>query len=715
MELYKNQLKDYNWHIREEKKHRRNRYGIYVNKYCEDIVTLDIEVTSAWIQDGKVIGYHPGEEADYWNNLEPVAVPYIWMVSVNDRVFYGREFRDLIILFNDIPEELQIICWIHNLSYEFHFLDNILTWNSIFARAPHKPMKCISNEYPNITFRCTYYLTNMSLDAWGKELGVHKKTGDLDYLVVRTPLTELTQEEIDYCETDCLVVHAGIKKYIERYDTQENIPLTATGTVRRVIKEKLTSDPEYVKWIKKLCPKDADMYKLLQAVFAGGYTHANRVHAGQIIEGIIQHYDFASSYPTVMVCEKYPSTPWSLRAKKILPTDDDMERNAYILILKFTNIRSISFNTYIQASKCAGSKMKLDNGRVMSADELTITITEQDWFIIRENYKYDNVEVINSYVSVKKYLPKAFVEYVLQLYSEKTSYKGLKNTEERNYEDIYKISKAYINSLFGMTCTSVINADIGYNSDLKEWEIEPLTKDIVNTKLAALRHWNPREKRYFLNYSWGCWITAYARRNLWKCIKAYDYDVLYCDTDSIFIQCKADYSWYDNEIKYKLEKACIEQGIDYSLCYPKDKKGIEQHLGLFTREDDATEFITLGSKRYSLRNKKTGQLELTISGINKEAVELLNNDLNNFRDGFIFDKDAACVHKNLRTYIANMAECVFDDGYVNTFKSGINLRPTGYELGITDEYKTLIKYMDYDIMDMPESIINGMRGVFKNG
>ena len=47
-------------------KKREGRKKITV-KRCIDILTFDIEVSSAWkTKTGKMIGYKPGKSADYW-------------------------------------------------------------------------------------------------------------------------------------------------------------------------------------------------------------------------------------------------------------------------------------------------------------------------------------------------------------------------------------------------------------------------------------------------------------------------------------------------------------------------------------------------------------------------------------------------------------------------------------------------------------------------
>ena len=58
-----------------------------LKKRCIDILTFDIEVTSAWrTPSGKMIGYKPGKSSEYWNSLEKFSLPYIWQFSFNDTV-----------------------------------------------------------------------------------------------------------------------------------------------------------------------------------------------------------------------------------------------------------------------------------------------------------------------------------------------------------------------------------------------------------------------------------------------------------------------------------------------------------------------------------------------------------------------------------------------------------------------------------------------------
>jgi hypothetical protein len=283
--------------------------------------------------------------------------------------------------------------------------------------------------------------------------------------------------------------------------------------------------------------------------------------------------------------------------------------------------------------------------------------------------------------------------------------KGIKEAE-----DLYLQSKQYINSLYGMSVTAIMQADVTYED--KIWDTGLLTEEVVNKKLYELSQEKGNKCTYFLSYSWGCWVTAYARRNLWKCIERVDEELLYCDTDSIFVLGKHDFTWYDNEVTEKLRKSCEVNKLNFEDTRPKDKHGKERPLGIFTREDDCTQFITLGAKRYVERRKTDGKLHLTVSGINKEAVALLDDEIANFEENFDFDKDADCVRKRLATYIDSQPVVKYPDGYVSNINYGINMRRTGYKLTMTDEYKNLINYFLHYGENYTEQVLVSKRGWF---
>lgn len=679
---------------------------------CDDILTFDIEVSSGFMrEDGTIINYHPGETETYWNKLTALSLCYIWQFSYNDNVYYGRNLKEFREVLDMLPRDIHFIIFIHNLSYEFSFLANILAELSGFAREAHKVMYAVSAEYPNVEFRCSYMLTRLSLADWSKKLPV-KKLKTLDYdEKIRTPRTKLTDLEMDYCEHDCLVVYEGIKTYLERYGHIVKIPLTQTGEVRRELKQKIVKNRALQRQMVSLLP-DARMYRILKKCFCGGYTHANFTLADRVIDKddfigceTGKHYDFTSSYPYVMLSEKFCMTQF----RECETFDRDWDEFGYLVRIRFYRVEAKTYNHYISASKCfkpesdffgdskieEATELELDNGRVItnwSDDEedfvaFDMWLTEQDFDIIEKTYKI-NYEVIECYKSRKQYLPREICEFILKLYKDKTELKDVAGQEA-----FYVIAKQFINSIFGMSVTDLVQDE--YKFDGINWDKTIKTFFDVETELYDLKCDN--KNKTFMAYQWGVWITAFARHNLWECVLRGDNgkdknSVIYCDTDSIFCREDIDFSDYNANCRVKLQAMCDFHGLNIADTEPYDKKGIQHPLGEFSAETDWTEFVTLGAKRYCVR-ESDGKLHLTVSGINKDAVECLHDDIRNFNKDCVFDKDEASVAKKMIKHLNNQPCATWNRGEYDEFESdydfGINMRPTGYSMSMTDEYLML--------------------------
>lgn len=197
------------------------------------------------------------------------------------------------------------------------------------------------------------------------------------------------------------------------------------------------------------------------------------------------------------------------------------------------------------------------------------------------------MEVIKTYKATKGYLDKRIVKFILELFANKTTLKGIKENE-----DLYMKSKQFINSLYGMCVTNNVTDEIILNNNF-EWEKILLTEEIANEKLDKMR----KSRKTFLNFSWGVWVTSYARRNLWKGILKIDFDVVYCDTDSI--KYVGDYEEFFNDYnKEIINKLCVSvtTRINKELLFPKDSDGKVQTLGVWDLEKPYKRFKTMGAK-----------------------------------------------------------------------------------------------------------------------
>lgn len=110
-----------------------------------------------------------------------------------------------------------------------------------------------------------------------------------------------------------------------------------------------------------------------------------------------------------------------------------MSKNfAYLLKVRFKNIECKYYNTFISQSKCSYVEDSVvDNGRIMKAKEIEITLTDIDFYFILDSYDIKSYEIIESYNSVYDYLPKTFINFVLEKYVNKTKFKNVERKRNR--------------------------------------------------------------------------------------------------------------------------------------------------------------------------------------------------------------------------------------------------------------------------------------------
>ena len=676
----------------ETKKHR-------IITWDSTIYTLDIETTSYFIdQNGKI---HPPADYTPEDAAGIGACLYIWQFGVNDRVYYGRTKAELVEFMHTLFDgsDAMSVIWIHNLPFEFEFLQEDLRFYNVFARKKHAAMRCESQIFPNVEFRCSLALSNSSLAGLtgNFNLSIKKAEGDLDYNLMRTPVTPLTTEELYYCEMDCLVLYEYIKHEKEQYGLFCDIPMTATGKVRRKLREKVQNNKKYHWETVNATEGSYDLYKILMNCYAGGYTHSNRFLSDEVIKDVVS-YDFASSYPFVLVSEKYPVKEFTKchNFKKFyIDLENGFQNTAYLIHIRFRDVCCKTQNTFISANKCLerGKKILLDNGRIDSADFLDMWITEQDFLTIIESYgsgrhgreklQYDLIEL---YAAHKDYLPYEFVAFVLELYKNKTIYKGVPGKE-----GIYNLSKALLNSCYGMCVTAIISTEITYNPDGYDAESRWISEEPDPEEIKNIITRN--KNMGFLATSWGVYCSAYARRNLLKNVVKLDPYCIYCDTDSLKLKPGFDINVileYNKGALKKLEKIADHYDIPFDTMSPEDSEGIKHPLGVFDFDGAYSEFKTLGAKKYCVRyaedernkEKKRGKIEITVAGVPKKSGGKLIKNVDDFTEGIVFrGQDTG---KLTHFYCENMPERVITDYLGNSYKvtdrTGVALMPCSYKL-----------------------------------
>ena len=622
------------------------------------------------------------------------SIMYIWQFSIlfldNQHIdtIIGRTWSEFVLFLDQLMNDdnyAYYMIFVHNLSYEFQFLRGIYTFSpdEVFAIKSRKILKCEMLE--RFEFRCSYLQTNMSLNTFTSKMKVeHQKlSGEtFNYAKKRYPWTPLTDYELQYSVNDTIgLVEAMYKRMMLANDNLYTLPLTSTGYVRRETKKAMYG------WSRK--HKDIfptiDVFDLLEEAFRGGDVHANRYYSGTVIRADgknilgIGSYDRSSSYPDVVLNCVFPMTRFvyigSIDESDI---DKKLDRGKALLFrCKITGIEQIDKYygaSYISYSKCRNvSCGTLDNGRILSAEYIETTLTDIDYEIMKQEYKWKHFEITECYESKYGTLPEPLKGIFRKYYTDKTELKGIVEQEL-----FYNLQKALLNAGYGMMVQSPVKQSLIFTESAENI----YTVDENVSREALLTKYN---RTAFLPFQWGVWVTAWARLRLKEGINIVGDRYVYSDTDSVkYIKVRGDNidELFD---RYNYERK--KQSISNSA-YATDPHGVKHYMGVYEYEDTYTEFSTLGAKKYVYRTKD-GKLHATIAGVNKKlAPEELESHggIDVFRVGFTFSRSGG-------------TESVYNDtaygdytvqNHIIKITQNVVIRPSTYTIGITDEYRRIL-------------------------
>lgn len=569
------------------------------------------------------------ETTSFYEGNTKRATMYIWMLSINGQVVYGRTWAEFRFFLESLRRLFKLnyyrrmIVYVHNLGYDFQFMINQVQISEVFARKKRHPMKCLVNDC--FEFRCSYILSGLSLEKTAENLTsikINKKVGYLDYTLCRHYKTYLPPKELEYCEYDCLVLHYFIKEEMAKNGGDiTKIPLTKTGYVRSFCRKWIKQHDNYYYYrdrIKKEAPTDENLFILLNKAFAGGYVHANCMYIFDLLDDI-HSIDFTSSYPTQMIRHKFPRGKF---IKRDITSKEKFIRyvNTYACVfkIKLFNVESITSHHIWSSSKCEyGTNgkyhAKIDNGRIMKSDEICTFMTDVDFKTFSKFYTFDDYTIEEFYCTTYDYLPKSLIECILYFYEQKTILKGVAGKEEE-----YLVFKGMLNAIYGMCVTNPVNDEILFEENT--WDT---SRPFIQQALEKTYNSN----NTFICYQWGVWVTAWARYELLSGVLEIDTDVVYCDTDSIKFRKYEKYAkyieTYNANVVKDLENTLRKLNIPLSKLHPKDINGEEHMLGVWEYEGKYEKFKTLGAKRYMyVKKNKNGKahLRFTISGLSNKYI-----------------------------------------------------------------------------------------------
>lgn len=627
--------------------------------------------------------------------------PYHYQFNINNDYITCRtlnehlEFIEFLVKKTTVKSKKKakpkMLIFIHNMSYEFSFLRKYYKITKLFAKEKRKP---VYFEIDNLIFLDSYLIENKSLANLAKDynLPTQKAVGDLDYSKIRNSLTPLTFTEKRYNYNDVKILseyaeYVYFKQYLE---TEHYMPLTNTQKVRHSMKcyimEKggKSAIDKIKSRISQLFPKSALDYRLMfRWLFRGGFVHANYKYTNVLLKNI-HCVDFTSSYIYVLLCGYFPMSEFTY-CDNLQEMKKHIEKDCCIMKVTFYNIKQKTEHSIESFSKCINPKnYKLDNGRIMQADEITVYLTELDYKMYCNFYTWDDMEIHEFKYARRGRLPEYVIIPMLEFYKNKNSLKGIKGKEAQ-----YMRSKNMLNSFYGCMVTRIVFDEILLD-EIGNWD-----------KISSNKPYAKYCKTLLSPY-WGIWTTAHARYNeltLLHDLKG----VIYSDTDSHkYLHKYHDYNIsiidnYNKGVYNQIIDACNHYGIDKAIV-TQERENIPYYsqmnntLGFATFDGNYVAFKTLGAKRYIYLDENM-ERHTTIAGLPKNFYVKENNSIyrffTNFTNNYVAKNCKLCS-----VYCDNYVSETVTDEYGNSemmeIASHVTLEEIDFSLTIDTDYFDLI-------------------------
>ena len=605
----------------------------------------------------------------------PQAIVYSHQIALNDTYQQLRTWDGILALFAEMEDVLSVKqarmrIWVHNLSFEFQFLKSAIKIDEVLAVDKRTVLMARSGH---LVFCCSAVHSGTSLARFIHDYAPNspwqKQSGErFNYSKKRYPDTRLTAREKLYCECDVRgLVDALRGEMAVTGDTINTLPLTSTGFARRDVRRAMA--PLMPK-LRAMQP-DLHLYRLLREAFRGGNTHASRFEAGEILHGV-ECVDESSAYIAALCCYKYPiSSFWKVENADISRCDDLSARGYSVLMrlhLENVQLRRESWPVpYIAAAKTRNLVgAALDNGRVLSADRLDLTVINVDYEILVKEY-YFKATVVEAWAAWSGMLPKELRDVLLEYYRRKTRLKGVD-------EVAYNHAKRLLNAIYGMAAQDPCAEEIYLDAAtlLLECDEKPVAELLKEGT-----------RRPYMCYQWAVWCTARARWMLEQGIDLCEKNgfLVYTDTDSCKYQTRdgaeVDFTALNDE---RRELARRYGGVAV------DRKGVEHFLGVFEREERCTSFITYGAKKYAYISG--GRLHVTTAGVSKKHGARELRAIKNYRPGFVFKKSGGMRAIYNDEWVQPKKMMI--DGHEVLLTTNTVLLPSEYTLGVTVDYSALI-------------------------
>ena len=235
--------------------------------------------------------------------------------------------------------------------------------------------------------------------------------------------------------------------------------------------------------------------------------------------------------------------------------------------------------------------------------------------------------------------------------------------------NISTLKRCSIHTINGMMVQNPVKPDFVYKDGL-------LVTDFSKSPDELIAEY---QKKGWLPYQWGVWVTSYARLKLHKgihCVEPTDF--VYCDTDSV--KCLGSYADKFNQLN--------QEYLREDLSAP-DRDGNLHYIGIYEPDASYSAFKTMGAKKYAYVD--TTGLHITVSGVSKKKGAAELGTIDRFKEGFIFRKSGGT--ESVYNDFPEVTEVMLQ-GHRQTITSNVALIESTYTLGLSTDYKRLLNFLN---------------------
>lgn len=580
------------------------------------------------------------------------------------------------------------VVMVHNLGFDMFSLAPFLCEHdcTVLARTSTKPINITvlrDDGEPGLVLWDTLGMFAKSLETMGAECGMPKLIGAWDYERVRTPETPLTVDELAYATEDIYTLFAYIGYYLRLNPLIKEKQLarkvsTKTGAVRAKREELfyklkgIGSEKQVGRmWSRHTLleqPKTDDELYTMQACTRGGFTFtANRSAAIPFdlseTDMIVAGYDASSQHPAQMTAHLFPEN-FRQATPEILGVDMELVKRvtmdaaienwakpfpvAFEACIRFENMRLKAGSLWehegiATLASARGSKGGKGDawsgsfetfGKLNSAENAELYVTELEWWLINQVYDYDSATPLSGYETGRFTRPTDFsVLAVMHFFKAKNTFKRFMKTraadnevravtpdylveqmeagtaDETEVKSYYQILKSDLNALYGIEITNEARAP----QELQEGA------GIVTLEGSGIADIPKQPKTW---YQYGQRVVGWSRiaqAVTMELVKPHVKRIINGDTDSIKVLARRD------------ALPSIRQSLDvYGRAVERARKMVchrvkTQHpefydsldgMGGYELEFTATRYCAAWNKAYML--ERGNGIEVTLAGVPTE-------------------------------------------------------------------------------------------------